>query len=72
MLIYLSILIASLVGETFLLEVSLINVQQFQNSINVLDTTNTYPSLTGIEPIIQDKFDSFFFGAASECECKSY
>lgn len=71
MAIHTAMMIAALVGEIYLLEVSLSATQQYQNVYDqlVLDSS-VQPAYVTFESLISDKFNNFFFGAASRCQSK--
>lgn len=71
--VYMLLIILGLVFLGVLVLEGLTNVHKFTDVVDVLETGPTSPpELVGIEPLLEDKFNSFFFGAANSCEADLY
>ncbi len=69
--LHLIVLIIILAGEIYLLKISLSTSEQFLDIYNSLaaDPGNP-PAYADFEKLLAEKFNRFFFGAASECKSK--
>jgi hypothetical protein len=71
--LYLMLLIGILVGLVWLLSYSLTAVQNFQSNYDILlADPDANPPYANLEGQIAEKFNTFFFGAASSCSASLY
>jgi hypothetical protein len=73
LIIYLLYVILMFVCMLGLMSLALSNVERFGITVDLLQTYPThYPPLTGIEHMLQEKFNQFFFGASNACTTSLY
>lgn len=69
--VHLVLLVFGLAGELYLLKISLSANQSFSDVYNILQNNpDAQPLYVEYEHLFAEKFNRFFFGAASECKSK--
>ena len=70
-MIHLILLVFGLAGEIYLLKISLSANRNFDDVYNTLQNNpKAMPPYVDFEHLFAEKFNRFFFGAASECTSK--